>query len=202
MRIAEKVLLVALITGIVLRFSLILIGEEITMLSLLILSGIYFALGFLLFNQIRLRDVTKKGTFEKLTITSIGIAVMAGIALSIVCVGALFRFMSLPGSGEMLMIGSISLIIASILAAIFKSVHSKLILTRTIPAAIIGIVLLFVSELSMVKFQYRNHPAYAEAYIKYHQNPKNEALRKEMQLEFYRMRLTEEEFKEYEQSQQ
>lgn len=202
MRIAEKILLIALITGIILRFSLILIGEEITIISLLTLSGIYFALGFLLFNQIKLRDVTKKGTFEKLTTTSIVIAVLAGIALSIVCVGALFRFMSLPGSGQMLMIGSVSLIIVSILAAVLKSVFLKSILTRTIPVLIIGIVLLFVSELSMVKLMYRNHPTYVEAYVRYYEDPKNEALRKEMQLEFYRMRLTEEEFKEYERSQQ
>lgn len=202
MRIAEKVLLAALLTGIVLRFSLILIGEEITMLSLLTLAGIYFALGFVLFNQIRLRDLMKKGTFEKLTTTGIVVAVMTGIALSIVCVGALFRFLMLPGSGEMLMIGSVSLIIISILAAILKSVHRKAILTRTLPAAMIGVAVLFVSELSMVKFLYRNHPAYVDAYMRYQEDPKNEELFNEMQREFYRARLTEEEFKEYEQSQQ
>ena len=63
-----------------------------------------------------------------------------------------------------------------------------------------GIFLIFTSELSIVKFQYRNHPDYIEAYTNYVADPRNEELYRKVELERNRIRLTDEEFKRYEES--
>lgn len=199
MRIAEKVLILAVIVGIILTFSLVTEGQIITMFSLLTLGAIYFPLGFFLLNNIRLRDTIKGGTLVISPKTpNLIMGVVAGITLSIVCVGALFKLMNLPGSGEMLMMGSIGLIVISILVVALKSTNRNTVLTRTIPALVIGISFLFVSQVTLVRLQYRNHPAYVQAYERYLEDPKSEIRYQEMRLEFNRMRMTEEEFKEYE----
>lgn len=201
MKFAEKVLVIAVLAGLILKFSLIRGGSEFLMVSMLTLSGIYFALGFLLFNQIRLRDLTKKGTFENLTVTSIVVSVMTGIALSIICVGALFKLLGLPGSDEMLMFGAGSAIVISIIAIVMKrKLATTPILIRTVIFAAAGIVLFFTSNISIIKLEYRNHPAYVEAFAAYMEEP-NEKLWKKQDLEYHRIWLTEEEFKEYETNQ-
>jgi hypothetical protein len=202
MKFAEKVLVIAVVAGLILKFSLIRGGSEFLMVSLLTLSGIYFALGFLLFNQIRLRDLTKKGTFENLTVTSIVVSVMTGIALSIICVGALFKLLGLPGSDEMLMFGAGSAIVISIIAIVMKrKLATTPILIRTVIFAAAGIVLFFTSNISIIRLEYRNHPAYIEAYTQYTEDPENELLWEKTQLEYHRIWMSEEDFKEYEQSQ-
>lgn len=198
MRIAEKILAIIFIIGIVLKFSLIPVGEDIALIALLILACIYYPLGFLFFNQIRLRHVFKKKAYEKVTAGKIVIAVLVGIALSIVCVGILFRILILPGGAEMLMLGVVSIFFLSIIVAFIKSIDRKFILIRAGILMILGVTLFYTSELSIIRLQYRNHPAYIEAYTKYKADPENPILRDELDLEYKRIWLTEEEFKEYE----
>lgn len=203
MRLLEKLLFAGVLVSTALVFLLIPPGEELTMLFALALAALYYPFGFLLLNQIRLRDAYKKSSYENLTGGKITLSVVVGIALSIVCIGALFKLMSLPGANEMLMIGTIATVSFSVVLAVLlfskKGVNNKYILVRTVIASVIGGFLFFTSGLTLVKLQYRNHPAYIEAFAKYAADPKNEELWKQKQLEYYRVRLTEEEFKEYEQ---
>ena len=74
------------------------------------------------------------------------------------------------------------------------------ILIRTITIGIAGTILFFTSELTLVKLQYRNHPAYVEAYVNYREDPQNPNLRDALDLEYNRVWMREEEFKEYEKS--
>lgn len=201
MRLTEKILAIAFIIGIVLKFSLITIGEEIALFALLTLACIYYPLGFLFFNQIRLRHVFKKKAYENVTAGKIVIAVLVGIALSIICVGILFRILILPGGAEMLMIGVVSIFFFSIIVVFMKSINRKFIFIRAGILMVLGVILFYTSELSIVKLQYRNHPAYVEAYAKYKADPGNPILRDELDLEYKRIWLTEEEFNEYERNQ-
>lgn len=198
MKLVEKILAIAAFTGLLLMFSLISGGTELFMLSLLSLSGIYFALGFLLFNQIRLRDVTKKETFANLTTIQIVFGVITGIVLSIICVGALFKFLKLPGSNEMLMLGVFfSILILIGVLVMRRKLAAAPILIRTIILGAAGAVLFFTSELTLVKLQYRNHPRYIDAYSRYKEEPGHEALRDTLELEYNRVWMSEEEFIEY-----
>jgi len=201
MKLTEKIFAVAVVAGLLLTFSLIRGGPELFIISLLGLAGIYFALGFLLFNRIRLRDLTKKGLFENLTTIRIVFAVITGIALSIICVGALFKLMNLPGANEMLMFGVIITLLVSITAIVMRNKILVIpILIRTVVIGVAGSFLFFTPSLSIIKLQYRNHPAYIEAYTRYTEDPKNELLWEKSQLEYHRVWMSEEDFKEYEQS--
>lgn len=202
MRLAEKILAIAFVLGIILKFSLVGIGDEIALFSMLILACIYYPLGFLFFNQIRLRNVFKKKAYENITTGNIVVGVLVGIALSIICIGILFKLLILPGAGEMLMIGVVSTVFLSVVVATIKSLNTKFILIRMLSLALLGGGLFFTSELSMVKLQYRNHPAYIDAYVKYKEDPRNEILRNKLDFEDHRVWMSEEEFKEYERQQE
>jgi hypothetical protein len=200
MRIAEKILAIIFLIGIVLKFSLIPVGEDMALIALLILACIYYPLGFLFFNQIRLRHVFKKQAYENVTAGKIVIAVLVGIALSIVCVGVLFKILILPGGAEMVMLGVVSIFFLSIIVAFIKSIDRKFILIRAGILVVFGVIILFISELSIIKLQYRNHPAYVKAYIKYKEDPQNPNRKDELDLEYNRIWMSEEDFKEYEKS--
>jgi hypothetical protein len=201
MKITEKIFALLSVIGLILMFSLIGGGAELMMISLLTLGAIYFPLGFLLLNDISLLSyLKKKQSFEKWTTTQIVLGVVTGIALSIVCIGILFKLLTLPGANEMLMFGVLGSIIISIVAIILKrKVPATAILVRTVIFSIVGITILFTSSLSIVKFQYRNHPAYVEAYTQYIENPKDDSLWEKQKLEYNRIWMSPEKFKEYEQ---
>lgn len=129
---------------------------------------------------------------------------MTGLGLSIISLGSLFKLLNLSGADEMLMIGlivtSIVLIISLTLFLKNNDTNSKFTLWRVSIIGGIGVILMLTSELSIVKFQYRNHPDYIDAYAKYLSDPRNEELQKKKEMEYYRIILTEEEFRMYEKS--
>jgi hypothetical protein len=206
MKMTEKILVVAIFIALILKFSLIPGGDLLLLWATTILSCIYYPFGFLFFNQIRLRSIFKKASYQGVTGQKIFFAVVAGLGLSIICIGSLFKLLSLTGSNEMLLIGimitSVVLVISLVAIFIKKDVNAKFILWRLGVIGIVGLVLLMTAELSIVKAQYRNHPDYIEAYAKYFTDPKNEELRKKKEVEYYKTVMTEEEFKMYEDSRQ
>lgn len=201
MKIAEKIFALLSVIGLILMFSLVGGGAELMMISLLTLGGIYFPLGFLLLNDISLLSYLKKReSFENWTTIQIVSGVVTGIALSIICVGILFKLLTLPGANEMLMFGAMASIIVAIVTVILrKRVPARAILIRTAIFSVAGIVLFLTPHVSIIKFQYRDHPAYVEAYTQYIENPKDDSLWEKQKLEYNRVWMTPEEFKEYEQ---
>jgi hypothetical protein len=187
------------------KFALVAGGDSILLLAMMTLASIYFPLGFLFFNQIRLRDVFKNSSSLKDVTASRAIfAIAAGIGLSTIVIGALFKLLNFTGANPMLFAGlsvtGVVLIFAVVLFVRNNDVNSKFILWRAGVIGAIGVVLLLTSGLAIVKFQYRNHPAYIEAYINYSNDPRNEELGRKMDLERNRIKLTAEEFKRYEES--
>ena len=204
MRTLEKILALGILTGLILKFSLISGGDILTLWTTLLLACLYYPLGFLFFNQIRLRHVFKKTAYKDLSALKVIFAIVTGIGLSVICVGSLFKLLSLTGADQMLTIGLvITVITLTISISLFlksKGMTSKFTIWRTSIGGVLGLVLLLTPELSIIKLQYRNHPDYIRAYEKYLTDPKNESLTKEKEREYYRIILTEEEFKLYEKS--
>lgn len=200
----EKILAIGVLISLILKFSLVSGGDTLALLAVTILAGLYYPLGFLFLNQIRLRHVFKKDSYKNVSALKIILAVVSGLALAIVCIGSLFKLLYLTGANEMLTIGltftSIILIVTLILFVKNKDTNSQFILKRLVVIGSVGAILFFLSEFSLVKLQYRNHPGYIEAYAKYLEDPRNEELQRKKELEYYRIILTEEEFKMYENS--
>lgn len=51
--------------------------------------------------------------------------------------------------------------------------------------------------MTIIKFQYRDYPDYIKAYENYLSDPKNESLKNEKDIQYYKMVMTEEEFKSF-----
>jgi hypothetical protein len=195
MKILEKSLAVAIAIALLMKFSLISGGEILTLWAMLTLSCLYYPLGFLFFNQIRLRHIFKKDAYQNVTAARIILAVVTGIGLSTMIVGSLFKLLTFPGADNMLLMGLVVTgavsTLSIILSTIRKHAISKFTLWRVGVIGVVGIFLLSTSELSIIKLQYRNHPGYIEAYKNYLADPRNEELFNKVELERSRIRLTE-----------
>jgi hypothetical protein len=204
MRTLEKIIAIGILLSLILKFSLISGADMIFMCTMLILACIYYPFGFLFFNQIKLRHIFKKVSYKNVTTLKIIVAVITGLGLSAIVVGALFKLLHLSGADQMLLLGlimtAVTLVISLILLFNQNDPTSKFILWRVGIIGAIGIFLLLTPALSIVKFQYRNHPKYIEAYSNYVSDPTNEELYRKMELERERIILTEEDFKRYEES--
>jgi len=204
MKLLERILAIGIVLGLIMKFSLIPGGDAIVLSTMLTLSCLYYPLGFLFFNQIKLRHVFNAAAYKNKAALIIIFAVVTGIGLSIIVIGSLFKFLHFTGGDQMLILGlSITVIVLTISATRWiknRDTNSKFILWRAGIIGIIGTFLFFTPELSLVKFQYRNHPKYIEAYTNYVADPTNEALFRKMELERMKIRLTGEEFKRYEDS--
>ena len=142
-------------------------GSVLMILSVLFLVLLYFPLGFYIFNE------DKKRLKE-----NIGISFIFGWFLSISLVGILFKLMLWPGSKSMLIIGFASSLILFIVASMLKNkrnetdkVYFKNLLIRTGTIFVITLLLLLVSNQSLIRFQYHDDPKYAELMIEKNENP-------------------------------
>jgi hypothetical protein len=204
MKILEKTLACAILLSLILKFSLVSGGDTLMLWTITILACIYYPLGFLFFNQIRLRNVFKKDSYKHLSAPKIIFAIVTGIGLSIICIGSLFKLLDFPGANQMLTIGLFVSFVVLIISLVFfiktRDADNKFILWRVIVLGIAGIILIQTPGLSIIKLQYRNHPAYIEAYINHKADPRSEELRKKKEKEYHRIVLTEEQFNKYYQS--
>ena len=204
MKILEKFLAFSIPISLVLKFNLIPGGTTLTFWSIGILAGIYYPLGFFLFSGIRLRRIFKKDSYERLSLTKIITSIVTGLGLSIILIGSLFKFLNLAGGDKMLITG---LIINSIVLGISiinfrrkSDTYYKTLFIRIAAVGSFGIIMIFISEHSIIKFQYRSHPDYVKAYMDYLNKPESEELRRKKETEYYKVILTEEDFKRYEKS--
>ncbi|HTJ50267.1 MAG TPA: hypothetical protein VL443_12475 [Cyclobacteriaceae bacterium] len=201
MKALEKIFAALALISLILKFKLTSGGDSLFMALTLLLACFYFALSVLLFNKIKFRDIIENKFPQDTPVFRIALSVVTGLAISIICTGIIFKLLSLVGGEQMLTIGAgLSIIIT--LISIFNYIQSKesyysSILIRTIIFAVLGVFLRLTTNLDIIKYQYRNHPDYIQAYINLEKDPMNEGLRKKLQLERYRIFLSEEELKIY-----
>jgi hypothetical protein len=202
MKFVEKVLIVLSVISVILIFNQVDGSAAMAMLSLTLLASFYVLPGILFFSGIGLRE-TFKGALKNIRIVTLVSSFFIGNALSIFCMGILFRLLHFPGANEMLMAGFIpaAAMLAIMLTKYFRdrSLQSRLALSRLVPFMILALALLFTSSRTLLSLQYRNHPQYVNAYMRYQENPSPETER-ERDREYRRMILSSEDFERYEKS--
>jgi hypothetical protein len=116
-------------------------------ISLLLLGILYYFLGFALFNNIPLMGIFKRSSYSGLSINRIMGAIAAGLVISDVCIGILFRIEHWPMSNYMLIVGTIASILVLIVAVIkylrLKDKFYLPIILRLVAIIIPGILLYF-----------------------------------------------------------
>ena len=160
-------------------------GRFLLILSIGILSLLYFYLGFAIFNDLRFREIFKKISYSKIKALHILGAVGVGISLSICIIGILFRIMLWPGSAVQLLFGIISLSAIIILCLIrlkSKVKFYKRILLRVVPILALGLLLYMLPIRQLVYIMHGNNE-YSKALINSIEYPDNIEYQKEVENE-------------------
>ncbi|MFL5764293.1 MAG: hypothetical protein ACJ77K_10175 [Bacteroidia bacterium] len=202
MKLTEKILIGLAILAIVFKFMHLPGGSVLFVIALQLLSIIYFLFGFLLFNGIRFRNIFKKEAYQHASGLRIFGAASAGITLSTLTTGIMFKLMFWPGAGPMLVVSLVPSIVILVIALVkflnSKAIYYRQVLVRVGIYFIIAVVLFLTGNLALVKIQYRDAPAYVAAWEALEKDPYNPELQKKVDLERNRLILSPEDFKQYE----
>jgi len=183
-----------IIISLTLKFLLIPGGGTLS-LSWLGLAILYYPLGFLFFNQIRLKYMFKKDSYKGISALRIIGAIGFGMGLSTICIGILYKLQHWPLANQFLIIGLVVTFIIIVITVIkylkTKDSYYLRMINRFIIIGGFGLFLVNVSYMTMTKFLFRNHPDYIKVYEEYIKDPQNEIL------EYRRATMSEEDFKLY-----
>jgi len=117
----EKILILTTLLGIILKLLDIQYSSLVLFISIVIISSIYFFLGFALFNNIRLRNIFKPDSFNSIKPIRVILTVGIGWGYSILSMGILFGILYYPMKEVFLVTG---LILTTIFLLIFLIAES------------------------------------------------------------------------------
>ncbi len=141
-------------------------GDLWVLLSLLALSGCYFTGPLLLY------DITRERQ-------DIGLSAFAGMCFSLVPIGVLFKILSWPGGGNILLIGTLGTLAVLVLAlynylrgkAVWK-IYYRNILIRAVLLSLVGGIFYFISDESIIRGKNRD-PKMADIQVLRWKNPQD-----------------------------
>lgn len=149
-----------------------------------LLSMFYFYLSFAYLNNVGLRRLFKRDSYSEIGATRIILAVISGIALSILCIGCLFKMQFWPGADTNLLVGlvltALVLIPISIVALKSQLAVFKRALYRLVFFGAVGLFLFIISPDKLVELYYWSNSEYAEVYKDWLKDQDNEELVKEL----------------------
>jgi hypothetical protein len=197
----EKILGIIALIGLILKITLISGGSILLTFSLMTLACLYYPFGFALFNKIGLRKIFIKESYRGLSVLKVIGSIAAGTGLSVICIGILFKLQYWKGADTNLISGLGTTLII-LVVTLNKYLKTKgecyiRILKRIVIIGIVGLILICLPDLTIVKFQFRNHPEYIKAYELYKDNPNNEELRRDLHLEYIKATMSKEEYDYY-----
>ena len=166
MRRTEQIFVAMVLIGLIMKLVLIPNVTIVVIVALTILAIIYYPFGLFLFNSIRLKKIFKRTSYQGISVLK-GIGSFgAGLILSILATGALFKLLYLPGSNVMLGVGLSGSLILLITTAIkyisTKSKFYKNLIVRTLGWTLFSVILFFTSGITLVKVFHRNDPQFIE----------------------------------------
>ncbi len=172
----EFAIAVLALIALVMKIFLIPFGGVLTVLSISILICIYFYTGTVIFNDIPVKDLFKSGNRRKVYFSP---TYFTSITLSILLTGILFKIQQWPMHASLLGAGLIMFVITySWLLFKFRDTPIfKRIRLRLQIIAGVGLFFFILPEAQLVEFQFRQHPAYVQAYKDMIANPGNEEMR-------------------------
>ena len=122
MKTTEKILGIIIVLSLVLKIFNIPGNSVLFVFSVSFLVMIYFYLGFALFNEIPLKGIFKKKSYENIHGLRIIGAVFSGMSLSMILAGILFKIQHWPGENTQLASG---LVLSAIIILVALSKYIK-----------------------------------------------------------------------------
>jgi len=152
----------------------------ITVLSISSLALLYMYLSFAFFNEIELKKIFKKQSYEGVSAMRIVGAIGAGFAITSLTIGILFKLQSYPGADMNLKIGlGGAVIVLSIGAFKFfksKSEYYTKIFKRIAVYGGLALLILAMPSTMWTEIKYRDFPEYIKAVNAATADPYNEEL--------------------------
>lgn len=186
----EPILGILAVLAIALKFIGIPGSNILIILVLTFLSWSYL-LGFLLFNNIRLRQIFKKQSYSGISKKRLIGSVCLGILLSSIIMGSLFKLMFWPG-GQLffsLLLLTPFLVYALVLNAKNQTPFYSGILKRILVIGGLGLATLALPKNTLIDIYHGDDPEYAELMKQTLDDPYNDELREQLnQLRKDRMR--------------
>lgn len=201
MKLIEKLIIALLVIAVILKFLLVPSGGALFVLFSLLLAMLYAYFGFLLFNNIRFRNIFKKVAYNGISSWKIIGAIATGISLSIAIIGMMFKGQHYPGASFMILAGIFSALIIIIISLIKhskkKSSYYKNIIIKTGIAVIVCSILYLVPSKFWLEIKYRNYPDYVQAYQRSLEQPNNKKVMLDWHKEYNKMHMADEEYQNY-----
>ncbi len=202
MKRAEKILGLIFLLSFILKLIGLPWSGLLILLSLTFLSGLYFCLGFALFNDISFKKIFKKESYLLISKIRIIGSVLLGIVLSIMTLGILFRvYFFYSGYNIILLVTLIQLFVILILCvAKFikrKSDFYKRLIIRILIIGSFAIVMLSIRDLTLVNIQHRNHPEYVKAFEFYVKDRDNIDNQIPLKVEYLRLKYSDNKLNNY-----
>tara|TARA_R110002050_G_C8961107_1_gene514325 strand:- start:6163 stop:6777 length:615 start_codon:yes stop_codon:yes gene_type:complete len=183
MKRTELVCIIVALIAVILRLFHYPGGGPLIVLSLSLLSLLYFYGGILLFLDIPIKKIANSGTFKELPTLRIVGAGLTGATLSVMVIGLLFKWQSYPGSFSMMIIGLGSMAVITVLSfwKWKKSAHPFYIdiLKRVVVYSLIGWVLLGIPTRMWLNFKFPDNPQLVEALVALDKDRSNPELQEE-----------------------
>ncbi len=197
----EVILAILIPIFIILKFLLVPLSNILVVTSILLLALIYYIFGFAFFNNVRLRNILKKESYKDISASHIIGAIAIGMSLSDICMGILFKIQGYQMANTLLIIGLISTLIILVIGLIrfskSRSPYYSQIFKRIAIIGCLGLVFMFVSDLALVKLQFRNYPDYVKAYQDYEASPGSKESETKLKLEYKKATMSDEDFQKY-----
>lgn len=173
--------------GMFLNLYLIPGGAMLLIVAFSTISLLYFYFAFALFNNIPFGKILQKSSYHGISAVKIIGSIGAGLALSLMVMGMLYKIMWWPGAAILSTMGIISLLPVGVVVFIKylsdnASYYSD-ILKRVAIYGITGLVLHNWSDKIFLEYKYRNYPNYIEAVKQSKRDPDNDLLREKVKLE-------------------
>mgnify|MGYP000284373108 CR=1 FL=1 len=173
----EIILVGIFVFSILLFLNNIPFGSFVFAISMSALLFVYFYLSFAIFNDIKIRDIFKRKSYENLKALRIIIAILIGFAFSEIIVGVWFKLYLLPQYFTFLNIGLIIVFLLAIFC-LFKYIKEKnsffkKALIRIIVIGGIGFCIHIFPINNLIDIKYKKHPEYAELLKQSLREPEN-----------------------------
>ncbi len=151
-------------------------------LSIALLSMIYFYLGIVLFTGVKLKSIFKKESYKSLTTGKIIGSILVGVLLSTMLLGILFKLVNWPGATIMLLTPIMGFIIPFLLIVInylkSKSDFYKNLLIRVVVIGGFGVFLYLLPPFAILEHYHKDNPEYIEVEKQLAKDPENKELQK------------------------
>ena len=163
---AEKILICTALLAIVLKVSLIPGGGILAVISFMLLSLLYFPLGFATLNQIGLVKLFNKESYQHISRWRIVGTLGLGMGLSAIVTGILFKIQFYPGAQINLLVGIVFTFLIGIIVVVrlldTKADFYKKTLIKIVVFCIFGILLFLLSHSKLMYLMHRNDSAFQQ----------------------------------------